>query len=52
MLKLKVNEARILCNFLGCNSLHEFTTMMRHNKKVKEFILFDKADITFMQREH
>ena len=52
MLKLKVGEARIMCNFLGCNSLNEFTTMIRHQKKEKEFILFDKDDLSFLRREH
>lgn len=52
MLKLKVTEARVLCEFLGCNSLHELTTFMRHNKQNKEFILFDKEDLTFLRREH
>lgn len=25
---------------------------MRHNKKIKEFILFDKDDLSFLKREH
>ena len=52
MIKMKQNEAKVICNFLGCSTLNEFTTMMRHNKKIKEFILFDKDDITFLRREH
>jgi len=52
MLKLSINEAKMLCNFIGCNNLNEFTTYMRHNKKIKEFILFDKDDLSFLKREH
>lgn len=52
MLKLKQPEAKTICNFLSCSTLHELTTYMRHNKRIKEFVLFDKGDLTFFQREH
>ena len=52
MLKLKVNEAKTICNYIGCSTLNEFTTFMRHNKRVKEFILFDKDDLIFFKREY
>ena len=51
MLKLKTPEAKHLCNFLGCATINEFTTYMRHNKKVKEFILFDPDDLNYFRRE-
>lgn len=49
---MKQPEAKTICNFLSCSSLHELTTFMRHNKRIKEFIIFDKADLTFFRREH
>lgn len=52
MLKLKQPEAKQLCNFLGCANLNEFTTYMRHSKKVKEFILFDTDDLTYFKRQY
>lgn len=52
MLKLQINEAKVLCNFLGCSTLDELTTLLRHNKGQKEFIFFEKGDLTFFKREH
>jgi hypothetical protein len=52
MLKMKQPEAKHLCNFLGCATLNEFTTYMRHNKKIKEFILFDSDDLNYFRREY
>lgn len=52
MLKLKPNEAKILCSHLGCSTLNEFTTLLRHTKKIKEYILFDRDDLNFLRREH
>jgi hypothetical protein len=52
MLKLKPTEARTLCNYIGCNNLNEFTTFLRHNKKVKEFVLFDKDDLNYFRRDY
>lgn len=52
MLKLKPNEAKVICNFIGCANLNEFTTYIRHNKKVKEYILFDKNDLSYFRREY
>lgn len=52
MLKLKQPEAKQLCSFLGCANLNEFTTYMRHSKKVKEFILFDSDDLQYFKRQY
>jgi hypothetical protein len=32
MLKLKLPDAKTICNFLSCNNLDELTTLVRHNK--------------------
>lgn len=52
MLKLKLPEARTMCNFLSCTTLDELTTFIRHNKSLKEFVIFDKGDLNFLRRQH
>jgi hypothetical protein len=52
MLQLNPAQAKVICNFFNSSTLHELTTFMRHNKRVKEFILFDRSDLVFFRKEH
>lgn len=50
-LEMDVKSARILCQYLKCFNLASIVAYLRHNSKVKEFILFDKEELNYFKRE-
>ncbi|CDW85255.1 ankyrin unc44 [Stylonychia lemnae] len=52
MLKFDIVQAKIVCSFLTCDNMDEMITYARHNRKSKEFVVFEREEINFLSREH
>lgn len=52
MLKFDILHAKTIAAFLTCTTLDEMITYARHNRRVKEFVVFEREEIQFLIREH
>eukprot|EP00347_Sterkiella_histriomuscorum_P006697 403351781 len=52
MLKFDILHAKVISAFLTCNTIEEMITYARHNRRAKEFVVFEREEMQFLIREH
>ena len=52
MLQFDILHTRTLTSFLSCRNLEEMMTYAKHNRRMKEFIVFEKEELQYLIREH
>ena len=48
MLKIDIKQAKILASYLSSSTLEEIITFARHNKTIKEFVIFEREDLSYL----